>query len=241
MSRQGSRNNGPGAGNANKVSGRTRTEPPSNAKEEATPAKRGEALTKPDRERLQQLETTIGSGLTSSFEVGRALKQINSSRLYREVSDTFEDYCELKWDLSSKYCYRLIKAAECFDLLRSKLRKGVRLPSNESQLRPMVDALKPGKWVEAWKQVIADTSGARLTAEAVEKVVQGFGGQSKPSKPLVRKKALPNVSKGLAKVVAMVKSALDRRAAKLADHIKTLQSVLRELKALQEGPLQPRG
>jgi type II secretory pathway component PulC len=105
----------------------------------------------------------------------------------------------------------------------------------------MVDALKPGEWVKAWKQVIADTSGPRLTAEAVEKVVHRFGGQSKQSKPLVRKKALPNVSKGLAKVVDMVKSALAKKAATIADYIKTLRSVLHELTALQVGPLQPRG
>jgi len=235
--RQGSRNSGPSAGNADKVSGRTETKPLSNAQEEAKPAQAGETLTKADREQLQQLETTIGSGLASFVQVGHALSQINANRLYREVSDTFENYCAQKWDLSREYGYRLINAAKCYDSLKSKLPQGAPLPLNESQLRPMVDALKPGQWVQAWKQVIAETSGVRLTAEAVEKVVRGLGGQSGHAEPVACKKAMPNVPKGLATAVGIVDSALANRGATKSDLQKALRSIRCELKKLQVGRL----
>jgi transposase len=233
------RNHGRSAGNANQVSDRTETKPTLKAADEAKPAQAGTTLTKADKERFQKCESTIESGLASFVEVGRALNQINTGHLYREGAETFEDYCERRWDISRQYGYRLIKAAECYDLLKSKLPSGTRLPTNESQLRPMVDALKPDKWVAAWKQVIKDTLGVRLTAEAVEKVVHSLGGRSSQPKPEARKKSSPNVSKELVTVVGIVKGALENRGATTKDLKTTLRSVLRKLTALQVGSLQP--
>lgn len=223
------------ADRVHKVSDRTKTKPSSKVEEGATSAKAGETLTKTEKGRLQQLEATIGSGLGFFVEVGRALSQINTERLYREESDTFEDFCERKWDMSRQYGYRLMKAAECYDLLESKLPSGTRLPSNESQLRPMVEVLKPSKWVEAWKTVIADTLGTRMTAEAVEKVVHGLGGKSSRPKPEVRKKARSKVSTGLAKVVDIIETALENKRATIKDLQKSLRSIRNRLKALQLG------
>jgi len=236
MKRQGSRSTGPRAGNAHKVSGRTETKPPSNAEENGTPAQAREPLTKADRGQLQQLEKTIGSGLASFVEVGHALSQIKAGRLYREVADTFEDYCEQEWDLSRGYGYRLIKAAECYDLLKSKLPQGSHLPCNESHLRPLVDALAPGKWVKAWKQVIADTLGVRLTAEAVEKAVRRLAGKSSHEKPVACKKSSQSVpTKAVAKLLKPADTVLRKVRATVAELRKVLEQLRHELKQLCKG------
>jgi len=236
MNRRGSRNGGPSAGNAHKVSGRTETKPPPRAEENGTPAQAGVPLTKAEKGRLQQFETAIGSGLASFVQVGHALSHINAGRLYREVSDTFEDYCEQRWDLTRQHGYRLIKAAECYDLLKSKLLKGTRLPLNESQVRPLVENLKHGQWVKAWKQVIADTSGVRLTAEAVEKVVRGLGGKSSHPKPERRKNASQNVpSKAIAKLLKPADRVLRKDRPTVAELRRVLAQLRDELKQLCKG------
>lgn len=151
-------------------------------------------LTKIERAELEDLESSIGTGLASFREVGRALSQINASRLYREEDDTFEKYCARRWHLSRQHAYRLIKADECYQRLEKDLPKGATLPFNESQIRPLLE-ISPKKWADAWKQVISEGSGASLTAELVEKVVGKLVGRSGHPKETPVCKKRPKVPK----------------------------------------------
>lgn len=207
----------------------------SNAQPAAKAAKAVKSLTKAEKRELQQLESTISSGLSSYVEVGRALSSLSVTQLYREEYSTFDEYCERRWDISGTHGYRLIKAAQCHDWLKLKLPKGALLPRNESQLRPLVENLEPGKWVQAWQRVIADTQGVRLTADSVEKVVRTLGGSSSRPKHVDRKKAQSNKpTQTVAKIVEVADEALRMRKASVADLRKALEIIRYKLKRLSE-------
>lgn len=214
---------------------RSPPKPASEAKDDGKPANAGSPLTAADKSRLDRLETAIGSGLASFVEVGRALRQINADRLYRQDNETFEDYCEQRWGLSRQHGYRLIKAAESFDLLQSKLPKGVLLPRNESQLRPL-ENLNPKLSVKAWEQAIKDGLGVKVTAEAVEKAVRELRGESTPPKPAAQKKVRANVpTKTVAKLVKVAEEVLGKPNASLSELLKVLKTIRDQLKRLTNG------
>jgi hypothetical protein len=224
------------AGRNNKVSGRSGTKHSSTVQAEAEAAKAAKALTQAEKGVFQQCEQTIGAGLGSFVTVGTALESIRVGRLYREESDTFESYCEQRWDLSREYGYRLIKAAECYDKLKAALPKGAILPKNESQVRPLAEGLEPKVWVKAWETVIADTKGVKLTAEAVEKVVRRLKGKSVPEKPEVRKKMRPEVTnKAIQKIVKLADDALRKDKASASDLRKVLETIRDHLNKLKGG------
>lgn len=166
-------------------------------------------LSEADKVTLQQLEKAIGSGLTSFVEVGESLKIIKDSRLYREGSKTFTDYCVSRWLITRQYAYRLIDAAVCYRLLKSKLPSPAVFPLNESQLRPIVGRLEQEQWVKAWKQVIADVGTVAPTANAVAKVVDIMLGETAVKTDTVRKKLRKQMlNNTVAKVTKLVEKAL---------------------------------
>lgn len=226
---------GPEVGDAVRVVDHPDNEPSSNAKVVEQLAVAATPLTDAEKERLNALEATIKTGLDSFLEVGRALDQINHDRLYREESGTFEDYCRSKWGISRQYGYRLIKAAECYDILESELPQGTPLPTNESQLRTIVEGVEPGAYAEAWKQVAADNQGAPITAEAVEKVVKVSNGKSNHKKTTARKRALAAMLKKLAPVVVKVEETLKNEHSTAEDLKEALEFVLKELNTLRGG------
>lgn len=235
MKKQAAGRTGPKAARAKRTPEHDQSKAAPKGKEMGGPAKAGSPMNKTEKGALERLETTIRSGLASFVEVGRALRQINVERLYREEDETFEDYCERRWDMSRQHGYRLIKAAECFDSLQSGLPKGALLPRNESQLRPLED-LKPGLWVTAWKQVLAESSGVKVTGDVVEKVVRKLGGRSKPSKAATRKKAQAKVpTKTVANIVEVAEEALERPKASVAELRKVLEDIRDRLKRLSKG------
>lgn len=222
------------AGRDNRASGRSGTKHSSNVQAEA--AKAAKALTQAEKGVLQRYEKTIGAGLSSFVTVGRALSNIKAKRLFRQMAGTFEAYCALRWDMSREYGHRVVKAAECYDKLEAGLPKGAILPKNESQVRPLVEGLKPKVWVKAWESVIADTKGVKLTADVIEKVVRRLKGKSSPGKPEVRKKARPNVTnRAIEKIVKLAASALRKGDASVSYLRKVLKQIQDGLKRLNVG------
>jgi len=235
MSRQAAGKAKPKAACEKKVSAHNQSKSAPEAEKDGKLAQAGEPLNKAEKGRLEELEKVIGSGLAFFVEVGRALSQINAARLYREKDETFEDYCERQWDLSRQYGYRLIKAAQCFDVLQSKLPKGALLPRNESQLRPLED-LAPGLWVRAWKQALEDSVGVKVTAEVVEKAVRKLGGKSSQSKSATRKKAQVKVpAKTVARIAKVAEEVLNRPKASVGELRKVLENIRDQLRRLCNG------
>jgi hypothetical protein len=71
----------------------------------------GEPLSETESAALAQLEAVVDRGLASFVEVGNALLAIRAKKLYRGVSDTFEGYCQVKWNFSRRRADQLIDAA----------------------------------------------------------------------------------------------------------------------------------
>ena len=57
-----------------------------------------------EKQELQQLEQTIATNLTGTFELAAALMKIRDQKLYRVEYNSFEEYCRKRWDYSRSYC-----------------------------------------------------------------------------------------------------------------------------------------
>lgn len=127
----------------------------------------------PKREaRLQELETTIDSGLRAFVRVGTALTEIRNEQLYRPEHDTFQDYCERRWEMSRGHAYRLIEAAEVVAKLREVSPKGD-TPKHETHVRalaPLKD--RPKEMAEAWREARGGAPEGEPTAVDVQKAVE---------------------------------------------------------------------
>jgi N6-adenosine-specific RNA methylase IME4 len=118
---------------------------------------------------LGELETVIQNGLKTFMDVGMALMVIRDEKLYREVYNTFDDYCRERWGMSRIHAYRMIGAAEATNNL---LPMGNIYPTNERQARPLI-ALSPDLQQEAWKEACNSAGdGIQPTAKQVEYVVK---------------------------------------------------------------------
>ena len=78
---------------------------------------------------LTALEAKIGRGLTSYRDVGQALAEIKSRKLYRYVDHkTWAAYCSARWSISVRGADRQIGAADVAqDLERAELPIPLRL------------------------------------------------------------------------------------------------------------------
>jgi hypothetical protein len=86
--------------------------------------------TLPESQRLISLERTIEAGRKTFVEVGLALAEIRDSRLYRSDFDTFEEYCQSKWQWERQRAYELIAAAGVVKMLPGKCNQKI---TNENQ------------------------------------------------------------------------------------------------------------
>ncbi|AFY60331.1 hypothetical protein [Synechococcus sp. PCC 6312] len=128
-----------------------------------------EQLSLIERSDLERLEQTIRAGLNTFVEVGQALQKIREQRLYRETHQTFEAYCEDKFDLRRNYADKTIAASSFVERISTI---GVILPTNESQVREIL-TLPEDRQVEAWREVAeAAASEGKLTADLVKTVVK---------------------------------------------------------------------
>ena len=67
-------------------------------------------LTAPEEHRLESLEQVIRGRMKVFIAVGEALIEIRDKRLYREISDTFEGYCQVRWGFTRRRADQLIAA-----------------------------------------------------------------------------------------------------------------------------------
>ncbi len=74
-------------------------------------------LKKKDASRLSELENVIEQGIRAAYETGRALHEIKSERLYKEVGfPAFEAYCKQRWGITPQHAGRMIDYFENVNL-----------------------------------------------------------------------------------------------------------------------------
>jgi hypothetical protein len=121
-------------------------------------------MQKEENERLAELEAVIESSFVAQ---GNALREIRDSRLYRETHDTFEAYCQERWEMNRRQADRRIESAETMNTLAETNMS--QLPSNESVARELkgTDEEKAAAWEEAVQK-----HGDKPTAKQVREVVE---------------------------------------------------------------------
>jgi hypothetical protein len=118
---------------------------------------------------LASCETTIERGLKTFVDVGEALMAIRDGKLYLEAYDSFEDYCQKRWDLKRQRAYQLMAAADTATVMSQIC--DTPAPSVESHaqaLTPLRD--KPDAMAAAWIEV-QEATGGRPTAADVTAAV----------------------------------------------------------------------
>jgi hypothetical protein len=125
-------------------------------------------LNKEDEPILEELEAVISKNRGAFYEVGSALMQIRTAKLYRNRFKTFDAYCNTKWDIERSYANKLIGAVKVMDNLGTI---GPILPKTEAQLRPLTK-LNPEQQRQAWHHVVNQAGCARnISAALISKVV----------------------------------------------------------------------
>lgn len=131
-----------------------------------------DALTRDETKNLTRCEKTIATGLTTFFSVGQALWDIRDAKLYRGSHDTFDVYCEERWDFSRQRAHQLIAAAE----VSADLSTIVDIcPERESHVRPLL-AVPAEHRAEVWQRAVDtapkdDAGRPKITARHVSETV----------------------------------------------------------------------
>jgi hypothetical protein len=123
-------------------------------------------FTDEDQELLGQLEAKVESAV---MEFAQALFRIKSHKggvLWRSQGyESFEDYCQSRFDFKRQHAYRLAAAGEFV----SNLDTAVPRPLWESQVRPIINKIKdPAQRRECWAELTARVEPSKLTASYVE-------------------------------------------------------------------------
>jgi len=119
-------------------------------------------------DRLTHLENFIARNQYQFHEIGKALKEIRDTRLYKlTFFESFEAYTRARWDMGRAQAYRLI---ESYKVISNLSPIGDIIPKNESQARPLVQ-LESCEQRKVWKKFL--NTGMEMTAMNIKKFVAG--------------------------------------------------------------------
>lgn len=118
------------------------------------------------QDRLTHLENIIAGNQRRFYEIGKALKEIRDSRLYKlTLFETFEAYARSRWDIGRSQAYRLIDACSVIGNLSPI---GDILPGNETQTRPLIQ-LDPAEQRKIWRDFL--NTGMDINARNIKKFI----------------------------------------------------------------------
>jgi hypothetical protein len=126
-----------------------------------------EPLRSAEQNKLVDCEQTIRRGIKAFFEVGKALAIIKTERLYRCEYQTFDQYCEEKWDFSRIRAYQLINATACMEMLTNV---NIPIPQKEAQVRPLLN-IPENEIAETWRMFVEEKGERPFTARDVRDFV----------------------------------------------------------------------
>ena len=119
-----------------------------------------------EEERLIYLENLIAGKQKYFCEIGKALKEIKDTRLYKlSCFTTFEAYTKTRWDMGKSQAYRLIDA---YLVIGNLSPIGEVLPTNEFQTRPL-STLDPLEQRKLWQDFLK--TGIDITADNIKKFI----------------------------------------------------------------------
>jgi len=116
---------------------------------------------------------TIGKTEMTFLEVGKALRGIRDGRLYRETHDTFEQYCNERCKFTRQRANYLIKAAETYEELTTRVVIEVSVPTSEKKLRALAGIVASDQ-AEALKEAVKDAGGKEPTVGQIAKAANRY-------------------------------------------------------------------
>jgi hypothetical protein len=117
-----------------------------------------------ERKLLAENEAVIEKHITTFvYEVGRALSQISQNRLYRETHDTFERYCEERWELQRRRAYQIVDYYRICENVNDRTQR-------EFTLRPLAPFPPETQRQIYWKAMERPPYG-NLTARKIEETI----------------------------------------------------------------------
>lgn len=120
-----------------------------------------------EQERLKNCELVIKTGLETFYQVGQALLEIQESKLYRQEFNTFDEYCDVKWNFSGRYARSLMKSFNIIEDLKSGTI--VPLPDNLEQTKYLAQ-LDSDLRLYVWNNIV--NTFDILTGKIVEQEVK---------------------------------------------------------------------
>ena len=123
----------------------------------------------PDEEReRQRLEWKVEKAF---YEAGASLRLLRDKKLYRSTHKTFEAYCHYRFGYNRSRSYQLIDAAGVVENLQECPQFVDKLPSSESQCRPLTK-LTPAQQQLVWSALLEETCGSTPTGSQVKGIVE---------------------------------------------------------------------
>lgn len=126
-----------------------------------------ELLNIQEQERLKECELVIKTGIQTFYQVGQALAEIRESKLYRHEFNTFEEYCDIKWNFSGRYARSLMTSFNVIENLKSGTI--VPLPENLGQTKYLAQ-LDTDLRLYVWNNII--NTFETITGKVVEQEVK---------------------------------------------------------------------
>ena len=131
-------------------------------------------LSAKDLEYRTSREQLVGAGLKATISAAKALHEIKCYKdgvLWRPEYESFAAYCKARWDYERSQAYRLVRCGDVLVSLERECPNGDKLPSHESQVRPML-ALPENKRATFWQGIVSDVGYENVTGEVVAEKVR---------------------------------------------------------------------
>jgi len=129
-----------------------------------------------DARELECHELVIGSALRSSIAMAVSLAAIREKKLYKTVLgfNTFESYCQDRWEIAARRARDLINTADVLQSLKIGSMEPI-LPQNERQIRPLLSVPAESR-ARIWEIAVemAGPSAISVPAHYVETAVQQY-------------------------------------------------------------------
>jgi hypothetical protein len=121
-----------------------------------------------DINRLERLEDTIRKGLKSFIEVGLALAEIQRGQLYRAQYESFEEYCQERWQFTASRGRQLVGAVSAIATLPDELPR----PANAAQAEALARIADEQRRTEVWGIAVqrASAEGRLPTAREIGEI-----------------------------------------------------------------------
>ena len=123
---------------------------------------------------LNEREHRIETAERNAYLVrGQELRAIRDGQLFRERWQTFEEYCEERWELAKRRVYQLIGAA---DFAEKVHHGGLFVPARERHIRPLLERLQDdADRLAVWRSLLDTLDNVRqLKAQDVEDAIARF-------------------------------------------------------------------